>query len=102
MIFDLEHISYIGKTVFDADFGIPQDDRRRHLHIIGQTGTGKSTTLLHLISQDLAMGRGMALLDPHGDLAERAFVMPSSQSKNFGRKWSRQPCSRAQSSRPPL
>ncbi len=78
MIFDLNNNSYIGRTVYDADFGIAQSDRRRHLHIIGQTGTGKSTTLLHLISQDLAMGRGLALLDPHGDLAERAlsFVPP--------------------------
>lgn len=75
MIFDLKNISYIGKTVFGRDFGIGQNDRRRHLHIIGQTGTGKSTTLLLLISQDLAMGRGMALLDPHGDLAERALTL---------------------------
>jgi type IV secretory pathway VirB4 component len=57
MIFDLGNISYIGRTLYDADFGIGQNDRRRHLHILGQTGTGKSTTLLHLISQDLAMGR---------------------------------------------
>src|SRR3981081_4331085 len=44
--------------------------RRRHLYIIGQTGTGKSTLLLNLIAQDLAAGAGIALLDPHGDLAE--------------------------------
>jgi ABC-type molybdenum transport system ATPase subunit/photorepair protein PhrA len=49
MIFDLKNVSYIGKTVFGGDFGIPQNDRRRHLHIVGQTGTGKSTTLLHLL-----------------------------------------------------
>jgi len=78
MDFDLEQYSYIGTTVSKSHFAIAQDDRRRHLHIIGQTGTGKSTTLLHLISQDLAMGRGVALLDPHGDLAERAlaFIPP--------------------------
>jgi hypothetical protein len=78
MIFDLKNISYIGRTLYDADFGISQNDRRRHLHVIGQTGTGNSTTLLHLISQDLAMGRCIALLDPHGDLAERAltFIPP--------------------------
>ena len=75
MIFDLNNISYIGRTLYDADFGISQNDRRRHLHIVGQTGTGKSTTLLHLISQDLAMGRGIALLDPHSDLAERALTL---------------------------
>jgi type IV secretory pathway TraG/TraD family ATPase VirD4 len=46
------------------------EERRRHLYIVGQTGTGKSTLLLNLIEQDLAAGEGLALLDPHGDLAE--------------------------------
>src|SRR3954462_8617242 len=46
------------------------EERRRHLYIVGQTGTGKSTLLLNLIAQDLASGAGLALLDPHGDLAE--------------------------------
>src|SRR5712691_4261189 len=46
------------------------EERRRHLYIIGQTGTGKSTLLLNLVAQDLAAGEGLALLDPHGDLAE--------------------------------
>jgi Helicase HerA, central domain len=46
------------------------EERRRHLYIVGQTGTGKSTLLLNLIAQDLAAGEGVALLDPHGDLAE--------------------------------
>ena len=46
------------------------EERRRHLYIVGQTGTGKSTLLLNLIEQDLVAGEGLALLDPHGDLAE--------------------------------
>jgi hypothetical protein len=46
------------------------DERRRHLYIVGQTGTGKSTLLLNLVEQDLVNGEGLALLDPHGDLAE--------------------------------
>jgi hypothetical protein len=46
------------------------EERRRHLYIVGQTGTGKSTLLLNLIRQDLITGEGLALLDPHGDLAE--------------------------------
>lgn len=45
-------------------------DRLRHTHLIGATGTGKSTFLLNLIRQDLEAGRGLALLDPHGDLAD--------------------------------
>jgi hypothetical protein len=48
------------------------EERRRHLYLVGQTGTGKSTLLLNLIRQDLAAGEGVALLDPHGDLAKAA------------------------------
>ena len=48
------------------------DTRRRHLYVVGQTSTGKSTLLLNLIAQDLAAGQGLAVLDPHGDLAEPA------------------------------
>lgn len=44
-------------------------DRRRHLYIIGQTGTGKSTLLRYLLAQDIQAGQGCAILDPHGDLA---------------------------------
>jgi hypothetical protein len=44
-------------------------DRRRHLYIIGQTATGKSTLMRNLIAQDILAGAGCALIDPHGDLA---------------------------------
>ncbi len=59
----------IGLTTH-APVGLATDDRRRHLHVIGKTGTGKSTLLMSLMLQDLAAGRGLALLDPHGDLAQ--------------------------------
>ncbi len=49
---------------------ISDDDRRRHLYIIGQTGTGKSWMLKSLIMQDILSGRGLAFIDPHGDAAE--------------------------------
>jgi hypothetical protein len=52
-------------------FGIPRRDRRHHMYLIGKTGTGKSTLLHTLIVQDIHNGEGLALLDPHGDLAER-------------------------------
>lgn len=51
------------------------DDRRRHAYLVGQTGTGKSTTLLSLISQDLATGRGLAVFDFHGDLIEATLAL---------------------------
>jgi hypothetical protein len=50
--------------------GLLQDDRAQHLYLLGRTGTGKTTLLKNLIIQDIEAGRGFALLDPHGDLAE--------------------------------
>lgn len=52
----------------DADVRISLVASRHHLHVIGPTGTGKSTLLLNLIVQDIEAGRGCALLDPKGDL----------------------------------
>jgi hypothetical protein len=61
---------YLGARI-SGDFAmLGREARRRHLYIVGQTGTGKSTLLLNLIAQDIAAGEGFALLDPHGDLAE--------------------------------
>lgn len=45
-------------------------DRRRHIHVIGQTGTGKSVLLENLAYQDMMDGRGFAFVDPHGDSVE--------------------------------
>ena len=60
------------------------EERRRHLYIVGQTGTGKSTLLLNLIGQDLAAGAGLALLDPHGDLAEAVLLhVPRSRTNDL-------------------
>lgn len=55
-----------------TQFGIKTADRRRHLYIIGKSGTGKSKLLELLIGSDLRSGRGLILLDPHGDLAKEA------------------------------
>src|SRR5579871_3411405 len=67
-------LSYFAKTNFrnqNIRFGIKQDDRLAHMHVIGKTGTGKTTLLETLFRQDVEAGRGCALLDPHGDLARR-------------------------------
>lgn len=53
----------------DAPFGIGIPARRQHVYVIGQTGAGKSTLLHNLLLQDIEAGRGVALIDPHGDLA---------------------------------
>lgn len=47
-----------------------RDDRRRHLYVIGQTGTGKSVTLKNLALQDMRNGEGVCVIDPNGDLVE--------------------------------
>lgn len=52
-------------------FGIKRRDRRLHSYLMGKSGTGKSTALLTMILQDLKLGEGAAVVDPHGDLAER-------------------------------
>ena len=49
---------------------LSNDQRVRHMHVIGASGTGKSTLLLNLILQDIERGEGIALLDPHGDLVD--------------------------------
>jgi len=46
------------------------EDRRRHMYIIGKTGTGKSELLKTMIMQDIKAGQGVAVIDPHGDLIE--------------------------------
>jgi type IV secretory pathway TraG/TraD family ATPase VirD4 len=51
-------------------FGISAKDQRQHLYIIGKTGSGKTTLLRNLILQHIALGHGVGLIDPHGDLAE--------------------------------
>lgn len=53
---------------------LSDEDRRRHLYVIGQTGTGKSTLLGNLILEDIRRGAGIAVLDPHGDLVETALA----------------------------
>ena len=53
----------------DAPFVIDLHARRQHVHVIGQSGCGKSSLLRNLILQDIEAGRGVGLVDPHGDLA---------------------------------
>lgn len=50
-------------------------DRQRHMYVVGQTGTGKSTFLENLALQDMLNGEGFAFIDPHGDVAERLLAM---------------------------
>ena len=53
----------------DQSISLALDDRRRHMYVVGETGTGKSTLMLNLMRQDAAQGHGFCLIDPHGGLA---------------------------------
>lgn len=50
--------------------GLILEERLRHVHIIGSTGSGKSNLLTHLIKQDIVNGNGVCVIDPHGDLID--------------------------------
>jgi len=54
---------------------LAENDRQRHMYVVGQTGTGKSTYLENLALQDMLEGKGFAFVDPHGDTAERLLAM---------------------------
>lgn len=49
---------------------VDPDDRMRHTYVMGQTGTGKSSLLESMIVQDIKAGRGLAVIDPHGDMID--------------------------------
>jgi hypothetical protein len=68
-----QKINFFGRAVFknrDLIFGIKDEDRRRHLWAIGKTGTGKSTLIANMAIDDMKKGRGIAIIDPHGDLSD--------------------------------
>lgn len=63
----------LGRNIYrgvEETVRLGKDDRRRHLYVIGQTGTGKSVFLKNLIQQDVENGEGIGFLDPHGDAIE--------------------------------
>ncbi|MFA5020571.1 MAG: type IV secretion system DNA-binding domain-containing protein [Patescibacteria group bacterium] len=63
----------IGENVYrgvKTEVRLKDDDRRRHMYIIGMTGTGKSTTMATMAVQDIRDGKGVCVVDPHGELVE--------------------------------
>lgn len=68
----------LGRNIYRGEervVRIKKEDRRRHLYVIGQTGTGKSVFLQNMIKQDIENGEGVAVLDPHGDLVENILTL---------------------------
>ncbi len=73
-----QNVVFIGKCNFRGNervFGIKTKDRRQHLYVIGKTGTGKTTLLENLVLQDIRAGRGVGIVDPHGEFIEQ-HVLP--------------------------
>jgi hypothetical protein len=83
--YSLEELTILGKTNFRSIhdvFGIKTVDRRRHIYVIGKTGMGKSTLLENMIYSDIMGGKGVAVVDPHGDLADNVLNFIPSHRTN--------------------
>lgn len=68
-----KQINFFARTEYknrNVTFGLKKDDRRKHLYVIGKTGTGKSTMIANMAINDMKNGEGMAVIDPHGDLCD--------------------------------
>lgn len=62
-----------GKNTYggqETAIGMTDDERTRHMYLLGQTGSGKSTIIFHMAKDDIQKGRGICVIDPHGDLVE--------------------------------
>ncbi|OHA14079.1 MAG: hypothetical protein A2909_02670 [Candidatus Tagabacteria bacterium RIFCSPLOWO2_01_FULL_39_11] len=74
MLEENNNITYFAETNFRNErrrFGIKKEDRRKHMYIVGRTGTGKTTLLENMAIQDIQNGNGVGIVDPHGDFAEK-------------------------------
>jgi hypothetical protein len=68
-----KEINFFARSEFKnkiTTFGIKRKDRRKHMYIIGKTGTGKSTLIANMAINDIRNNEGLAVIDPHGDLCE--------------------------------
>ena len=75
----------IGESVFRGErktVRVSDEDRRRHVYIIGQTGTGKSVLLANMLADDIERGKGAAIIDPHGDLVEAVMRLIPEERQN--------------------
>jgi len=78
-----KEINFFAKTDYrnkERVFGIKTDDRRRHLYVIGKTGMGKTNAIQNMAIQDIRNGKGVAIVDPHGEFAEECLkAVPTSR-----------------------
>lgn len=65
--------TFIGRCNFRGNqriFGVKKNDRRQHMYVIGKTGVGKTVLLKNLALQDIRAGKGICIIDPHGEFVE--------------------------------
>lgn len=70
-------ITTLGETTYRnvfKRFGIKMDDRRRHVYIIGKSGVGKSVLMENMALDDVSEGRGVIVVDPHGEFADKVLA----------------------------
>ncbi len=81
-----DKVTYFAETDYRSKrikFGIRDEDRARHMYVIGKTGMGKSTLLENLAIQDIQNGEGVCFIDPHGGTAETLLsYVPESRIKD--------------------
>ena len=76
---------YLGKSAYrgiSRPVFIGEDDRRRHIYIIGKTGTGKSELLKDMILQDIRAGKGVCLIDPHDTVEKLLELIPAERAED--------------------
>ncbi|MDO8472011.1 MAG: type IV secretion system DNA-binding domain-containing protein, partial [bacterium] len=76
--YDDNQLTLLGKTDFrntEREFGIKLIDRMQHVYIIGKSGGGKSKLMLNMIRDDIMEGRGVIVVDPHGELADEVIAI---------------------------
>lgn len=80
---DAEDLTVFGLTNFRGKpqrFGLLTKDRRQHMYALGKSGTGKSTMLENMAVDDIRKGRGVAIVDPHGDFVDHVLdFIPASR-----------------------
>jgi len=60
---------------------LSREERERHLYVVGKSGSGKSTVLFNLAMHDIDAGHGVAVVDPHDDLADAIIdALPASRT----------------------
>jgi len=87
MSFKQNRVTFFARTNYHdkkRTFGIRQADRHAHMYVVGKTGSGKSTLIETLVRQDVNIGHGLMLLDPHGDMIDRiAAVIPPERKRDL-------------------